>query len=244
MPIERARAGWHLGERGSWRKMTVFELATRVPLAVHVPWLTRGHGQRSSQLVEMIDILPTLCELLRIPLPPNQTYDGVSLLPVLNQSDPTLTPPRGTGKNSSFSQYARSFWSKHPPGQAPPANTSLYWVHDEAAGGNRSTFFAMGHSVREQRWRYTEWVRWDGHADAPAWDLPLLGRELYDHSNDVIGDFDAYEGENLESDPAYAEVVARLSGALRYFFRVAECKKTLCSPSEVAIARAAQGLDP
>ena len=87
-------------------------------------------------------------------------------------------------------------------------------------------------------------MRWDVQADAPAWDQPLVGRELYDHDGDVIGDFDSYEGVNLEADPGHADVVAHLSAALRYFFREAECKKTLCSPQEVAIARAAQGLDP
>ena len=87
-------------------------------------------------------------------------------------------------------------------------------------------------------------MRWDAKADAPAWEQPLVGRELYHHDTDARGDFDSYEGENLAEDASHKEVVARLSGALRYFFRVAECKKTLCSPKEVAIARAAQGLDP
>ena len=87
-------------------------------------------------------------------------------------------------------------------------------------------------------------MRWDAKADAPAWDEPLLGRELYDHSGAVRGDFDSIEGDNLAGDPGHEGVVRRLSGALRYFFRVAECKKTLCSPTEVAMARAAQGIQP
>ena len=149
--------------------------------------------------------------------------------------------------HASFSQYARVL---KDPGQVPPfpapptpANVSNMWIDNAAGGANRSLFCAAGHSMRTARWRYTEWVRWNATADAPAWDLPLVGRELYDHQHDVVGDLDSAAGAvNLAGGAALVHVVGGLSSSLRYFFRVAQCTKTLCSPAEQATARAAQGI--
>ena len=230
--------GWQLGEHNTWRKMTVFELGTRVPLLIHVPWLPQSANRRSSELVEMIDLLPTLIELANLTLPTNQTYDGVSLVPALTNGKNTTTR-----KNSSFSQYPRVLADHQaPPFPLPPDNHTLLWVDNRAGSNPRNSFYAIGHSMRTDRWRYTEWVRWNASADSPAWDLPLVGRELYDHASDVIGDFDSYERVNLAGKAQYASEVDRLSGSLRYFFRDAECVKTLCSPEEVERALAAQGM--
>ena len=62
--------------------------------------MAQSHGQRTRQLIELIDVLPTLVELAQLSLPTNQTYDGVSLVPLLDGSADS------TGKNASFSQYA------------------------------------------------------------------------------------------------------------------------------------------
>ena len=59
--------GWQLGEHGFWCKHTNFEVATRVPLMIVAPGV-KGN-QVSHQLVEYIDIYPTLCELAGLPLP-------------------------------------------------------------------------------------------------------------------------------------------------------------------------------
>lgn len=59
---------------------------------------------------------------------------------------------------------------------------------------------AMGHTLRDDRWRYTEWYdSVTGHCAA---------RELYDHSG---GDVAAV---NLADEPAHAETAARLSSLL------------------------------
>ena len=240
--------GWSLGEHNNYRKMAVFELSTRIPLVVHVPWLPPARRvARSAQLVEAVDILPTVCELAGIPLPTNQSYDGVSLVPALDSAHQSVGAGGVGTKNASFSQYARVL---KDPGQAPAfpltptaANLSNMWIDNAAGGANRSLFYAVGHSMRTARWRYTEWVRWNATADAPAWDLPLVGRELYDHEHDKVGDLDsAAEAVNVAGDDAHALIVANLSASLRYFFRVAQCTKTLCTPGEQAAARAAQGI--
>ncbi|MCF3649399.1 sulfatase [Synoicihabitans lomoniglobus] len=56
---------------------------------------------------------------------------------------------------------------------------------------------AQGFSLRDRRWRYTEWM------------AGAAGLELYDHANDPD------EITNLASDPAYASVIAELSVRLK-----------------------------
>jgi membrane-anchored protein YejM (alkaline phosphatase superfamily) len=52
--------GWQLGEHNSWHKFTNFELGTRVPLIVRVPWKTASIGKRVNMMVELIDVYPTV----------------------------------------------------------------------------------------------------------------------------------------------------------------------------------------
>ncbi len=63
---------------------------------------------------------------------------------------------------------------------------------------------AFGHSIRTDRWRYTEW----NHGKA--------GAELYDHHNDPG------EITNLAEDPQHAEVVANLKNQLAPFSNAPE----------------------
>ncbi|MFT5499187.1 MAG: iduronate 2-sulfatase [Kiritimatiellia bacterium] len=67
--------GWHLGEHSAWGKMTNFEIATRVPLMIAAPDLKPG---RIDALAELVDIYPTLCELINLEPPPH--LEGESLL--------------------------------------------------------------------------------------------------------------------------------------------------------------------
>ncbi|WP_020178253.1 sulfatase [Methylopila sp. M107] len=52
--------GWQLGEKLAWRKFTLWERATHVPLLIGGPGLKSG---LSSALISTIDIYPTLAEL-------------------------------------------------------------------------------------------------------------------------------------------------------------------------------------
>ena len=61
--------GWQLGEHNHWCKMSNFEDATRVPFMLRVPGVT-DKGMRTSALVELIDIFPTITELAGIKVPP------------------------------------------------------------------------------------------------------------------------------------------------------------------------------
>lgn len=74
--------GWHLGEKGMWSKMTLFEVALRAPLIVSVPGL-RLAGEACSRIVEFVDLYPTLVEACGLPIP--QGLEGRSLAPLLKK---------------------------------------------------------------------------------------------------------------------------------------------------------------
>ncbi|MDQ4018715.1 MAG: sulfatase-like hydrolase/transferase, partial [Actinomycetota bacterium] len=72
-----------LGERGLWYKMTFFEDSARAPLIVHAP--DRFPAIRVPETVSLVDLVPTLLELVRPGDPPAapDPLDGKSLLPLL-----------------------------------------------------------------------------------------------------------------------------------------------------------------
>ena len=86
--------GWHLGEKETWHKMTLWRRATRVPLIVFAPGVT-APGTRSSRPVDLLDIYPTLVELCGLPAPP-QKLDGTSLVPLLKNPDAPRNRPAVT----------------------------------------------------------------------------------------------------------------------------------------------------
>ena len=63
-------------------KATVFEGGVRTPLVIAWPGLTQP-GTRSDALVQSEDYYPTLLAGLRLPLAPDQKFDGTSLIPAL-----------------------------------------------------------------------------------------------------------------------------------------------------------------
>lgn len=61
--------GWFLGEHNLWCKFANFELGYRVPMMMKIP---NGSQGVSPAFVELIDIYPTLSELVNLPAPQNQ----------------------------------------------------------------------------------------------------------------------------------------------------------------------------
>ncbi len=79
--------GYHLGEHGFWQKANLHEEVIRVPLIMSVPGVKSG---RSDALVELVDIYPTICDLLELPIPDD--VQGQSLTPVLLDPDEEVKP--------------------------------------------------------------------------------------------------------------------------------------------------------
>lgn len=88
--------GYKLGDFGGWCKHTNFELDTRVPLIVSAPGFTRG--KHTSELVEIVDLFPTLADLTGGDTP--ESCEGRSLRPVLSDTS-------SAHRNSALSQYPR-----------------------------------------------------------------------------------------------------------------------------------------
>lgn len=75
--------GFHLGELGIWTKHVNYEIATRIPIVIAAPGVTKP-GSATEQLAETVDIYPTLAALAGLPQPTvPQPIDGINLLPVL-----------------------------------------------------------------------------------------------------------------------------------------------------------------
>jgi arylsulfatase A-like enzyme len=98
--------GWHLGEHKLWHKRSLFEECARVPFMVVAPG-AKANGQRSTSLVELLDLFPTLCDLAGVPAPAN--LQGESLRPVLNDAKVSI-------HDSAFTQARRGenaeFWGR------------------------------------------------------------------------------------------------------------------------------------
>jgi len=90
--------GWKLGEHGSWCKMTNYTIDTRVPMIVSTPEM-RNNPLITNELVEFVDIYPTLCDLAGLDIPEN--LEGLSTVPLFED-------PEKPWKKAVFSQYLRS----------------------------------------------------------------------------------------------------------------------------------------
>lgn len=75
--------GWLHGEHGIWGKHCLFEEALRSPLIIRLPGQNRA-GEKSDQIVETVDLFPTLAGLAGIPAP--GTLEGKSLEPILSDA--------------------------------------------------------------------------------------------------------------------------------------------------------------
>ena len=82
--------GWHIGEKQITGKNTLWDDGTRVPL------IFAGPGLKPNQVVqepaELLDIYPTLCDLLKIDSP-KHPLQGLSLIPQLDKPATPRTQP-------------------------------------------------------------------------------------------------------------------------------------------------------
>jgi arylsulfatase A-like enzyme len=78
--------------------MTNYSIDTRVPLIFNTPE-TRKNQVICDQLVEFVDVYPTLCELASLEVP--KGLEGISAVPLISE-------PEKPWKKAVFSQFLRS----------------------------------------------------------------------------------------------------------------------------------------
>ncbi len=89
--------GWHLGEKMQWRKLTLWQEATHIPLIFSGPGVAAG--QRCHAPVSLLDLYPTLADYAHLPLP--YSVDGHSLTPLLQNA------------KAEWSNKAFTVWQMH-----------------------------------------------------------------------------------------------------------------------------------
>lgn len=88
--------GYVLGQHGRFEKHCFFEQAVRIPMIMRWP----GHiesGRRVMDLVEMVDVMPTVLHLMHLPVPPD--LQGRDLEPLL------MRKPGARAHDVVFSEY-------------------------------------------------------------------------------------------------------------------------------------------
>jgi arylsulfatase A-like enzyme len=78
--------GEHLGDHGLIQKGGFFEQSYAVPCIVRDPRHPAAHGTRVDRFTENVDVMPTVCDLLDLPVPVQ--CDGLPLTPFLRGEDP------------------------------------------------------------------------------------------------------------------------------------------------------------
>lgn len=90
--------GWHLGEKEHWRKATLWEEVTRVPLIIYDP-RSKVKGN-CKEAVSLLDIYPTLIDLCG--LPQIDELEGTSLVPQLIEPKTERTVPAISSLTPNF----------------------------------------------------------------------------------------------------------------------------------------------
>ena len=182
-----------LGEHECWTKHTNFELGTLAPMMIHDPDITKT-GLVVERLTEFVDLFPTLVELAGFPplnvCPENSSKielctEGMSMVPLMKD------PISAQWKTGAFSQYPRC-----KPGHQPRRN-SHQMCHQEKKN-KKDTI--MGYTVRTERFRYTEWVRFSLKPSYKIHWGDVRATELYDHDNDPQEDFNLVDESSFRSD--------------------------------------------
>ena len=119
--------GYQLGEHAEWTKETNFEIACHAPMMIHVPGVT-DNGMVTEELVEFVDLFPTLVDLVGLPSMPLCPEDS-SRVEVCRE---------GTSMLPLFSNNSTNKWKKAAFSQIPrPVNTATQsrWMSFDTRNG-------------------------------------------------------------------------------------------------------------
>jgi arylsulfatase A-like enzyme len=91
--------GYMRGQHGRFEKHCFYEPAIRIPLIMRWPDHIPASG-RISAMVEMVDVLPTILNLMQLPVPPKR--QGINLTPLV------LGNPDAKGRDLVFGEYSEN----------------------------------------------------------------------------------------------------------------------------------------
>ena len=156
--------GYNLQEHTQWSKYTSYRTSTRVPLMIHLPAMV--NGSKTNALVDLIDVYPTVVELLDLELPKHQLA-GESLVPVLK--DPSLD-----GKSHVFLKNGKGY----------TIQTQEY-SYTEFIGNNNETFASMLYDHRTDGDENINVVNKANYADAVTQLSTILHTE---YVSNIVGE--------------------------------------------------------
>ncbi len=99
--------GYHLGDKDTWHKFTLWDNAARAPLVIVDPEIGQP-GAVVEDVVELIDIFPTVVDLLDLPTG-DRALSGKSLAPYLRGSAPEGEPAAFTWMYGNVSIRTNDF---------------------------------------------------------------------------------------------------------------------------------------
>ena len=215
--MRHVQHGWSLGENGDFLKFSLTELGTRVPLLIKTPHIPHVAGRRTSALVELVDLLPTMAELAG--LPPVTIHDGDAPLDGISLAALFAVAPPAQLKPHVLAQFPRCPADPDFHGQ----NASDLWFRNLCINTPAAGFSWMGYSLRDAQWRYNAWFRWNGSALGPiivpeaGEAVPVNGtdgfyNELFRYDQQPLTDFDSVE--LVELGPSNPHVVAKMHATL------------------------------
>ncbi len=181
--------GWHLGDHGMWCKHTNYEQATRIPILISGPGIKPG--QRTSALIETVDLYPTLLELTGQSTPETgiagMGLDGKSLVPILKD-------PKAKVNDYVFHAYPRA---------------------EKTEDTKRKL---IGRAVRNDRYRLVEWKEPNDPAEKAAIELydyqadPLEKKNLAKENPELVAQLRAVLAKLPEAKPQMSDEGSPESG--------------------------------
>jgi iduronate 2-sulfatase len=181
--------GWHLGDHGKWCKHTNYEQATRIPILISGPGIKPG--QRSSALIETVDLYPTLLELTGQPTPETGItgvgLDGISLVPLLK------------GKLAKVKDY-------------------VLHAYPRAEKTEDTKRKLIGRAVRNDRYRLVEWKEPNDPVEKAAIELydyqtdPMEKKNLAKENPEIVAEMRAILAKVPEAKPQMSDEGAPESG--------------------------------
>lgn len=201
-----------------WEKYTLWEETTRVPLLISDPRDRSQWGLHWEDPVELLDVLPTIIDLLNISFNPVlcprsricADFDGKSLAGVVRKHQIGDPPPWGVRHSTALSQVRRCPQAKGTKKRIdktfehlPTETAKLYdtmWHTLCNLRNRKEPGSLMGYSLRTSRYRYTGWFQYDQNLLRPLTEEPLIAQELYCHADDAVGDINT-ERVNLVEFP-------------------------------------------